>query len=428
MAIPDITPMIEQLRTQLELLTVGEVAFAAAVPVLAILIRLKLKEFFKRKRRSVNFGTNVLRVITPLISPMLAIILSVIGLAVFRVLNTESLLLLFLLKACVAWLAIQLVYLMSSYQMSGWVMALVIIPLTLLQMFDLWDITVEALSSITFHIASAKFNAYVIIKGVVVLIILQWLASGMIGLFDARLRRVQNMRASNRILVIKLFQIVLYCLIALFGMQMLGINLSVLGVVGGAVGVGIGFGLQKIASNFISGIILLFEKSIEIGDLIEFADGTQGFVRQNFARYTLIETPDGREIMVPNEEFISQRVTSWTHSTPRARVEISVQISYDSDVVLARQLMLDLAAAHPKALPTMPPDCIVTTFADSGITLLLHFWIADIRDGRGGPKSDVMLSILAAFKEHGINIPYPQRVVQHIGLPPGSEGIAGASA
>ncbi len=410
MQFPDITPLLNQVHMQLSLLTVGELGFAVAVPILALLLRVRIKAAFKRQKQ-ITLGNGFLRFMAPLISPILAILISLLGIASFRMFEADSLLLLFTLKLSIAWLAVRLIYMMGSQQTAGWLIALVVAPITLLQLFDVWDLTVETLSSITFSLGSTKLSAFLVLKGAVVILVMQWLASTSVGLVDTRLRRIKSMRASNRTLIIKLFQIILYCLIILFGMQMLGINLSVLGVVGGAVGVGIGFGLQKIASNFISGIILLFEKSIEIGDLIEFADGTMGFVRHTYARYTLIESFDGREIMVPNEEFISQRVISWTHSTSKARVEINVQVSYDDDLALARQLMLDAALRHPRALSNMPPECFVTEFADSGINLLLFFWVGDVRDGRFGPKSDVMLDIFARFKEHNITIPYPQRVL-----------------
>ncbi len=265
-----------------------------------------------------------------------------------------------------------------------------------------------------FSIGHATFNLYTIVKGIASIVVLLWLSGLAIRLVDSRLKRVTHMRASNRTLILKMFQILLYCFVFLCGMQLLGISLTALSVFGGAVGVGLGFGLQKIASNFVSGIILLFEKSIEVGDLIELSDGTTGFVRQTNARYTLLETPDGRDILIPNEEFINHRVTSWTHSNKLARTQISISVGYDSDIELARKLMLDAAHAHPKYSNLRPSRCVLNSFGDNGIELYLHFWITDITDGRLEPKSDVMLAILQAFKANNIAIPYPQREVRVI--------------
>lgn len=283
------------------------------------------------------------------------------------------------------------------------------------------------LESLAFRIGSVELNAYIILKGAFLVVAMLWLAKRMVNALDRRLARMPSVRASNRTLIVKIFQIFLYCLIFLTAMQMLGINMAMFGVFGGALGVGLGFGLQKIASNFISGIILLFEKSIEVGDVIEFADGSSGFVRQTYARYTLIEMRDGKDVMVPNEEFINQRVTNWTHSDSTARAEVNVVISYDSDVELARKLIIECAKNHPQTMQSMEVFCYVTNFTDNGIALMLHFWVPNIRDGRLGAKSDVMTAILKAFREHGISIPYPQRVVHHAGsaalpFPPASKG------
>lgn len=268
--------------------------------------------------------------------------------------------------------------------------------------------TIDALSGATMKLGTISLNPYVILKSIVVIIVLMWLVGVAVRRLERRLKASQ-MRASNRALVMKIVQIALYCLVVLIGMQVMGISLTALSVFGGALGVGLGFGLQKIASNFISGIILLFEKSIEVGDLIELADGTVGFVRRTNARYTLLESQDGRDVLIPNEEFITHHVINWTHRDKHARAEITVTVGYDSDIALAKKLMLDVANTHPKRTTKRPSVCVIHAFGDFGITLLLHFWVADIRDGRMEPRGEVMENILLRFKENNISIPYPQR-------------------
>jgi small-conductance mechanosensitive channel len=270
----------------------------------------------------------------------------------------------------------------------------------------------EALSHMSFTFANMTINPFVILKSIVIICLLLWLSGIAVRMVDRRLRRITDMRPSTRTLILKILQIMLYFFIFVSGMQLLGINLTALSVFGGALGVGIGFGLQKISSNFISGIILLFEKSIEVGDLIELADGTTGFVRRTNARYTLLETPDGRDILIPNEEFISQRVVSWTHSDKLARAVIPVTVSYDADVALARRLMIEAANAHPKRIGSKPTLAVLHSFGERGIEIHLYFWVADVTDGRMEPRSDVMLTILASFKANSIHIPYPQREVR----------------
>ena len=166
--------------------------------------------------------------------------------------------------------------------------------------------------------------------------------------FESRIQKMNKLRSGNKALISKMMQVGIYILAFLVGTHALGINIAALAVLGGTIGIGIGFGLQKITSNFISGVILLFEKSIESGDLIELQGGVLGYVRQTFARYTLIETLDGKEVMVPNENFIINEVVNLSYSDASGRVEVLVGVSYDSDVELAREIMLEAAKEHPR--------------------------------------------------------------------------------
>lgn len=267
----------------------------------------------------------------------------------------------------------------------------------------------DVLSQATLKIGNITINPLAMLKSILVILVLMWIVGFVVRRLDRRLRRFSSMRASNRTLTLKLIQVLLYCVVFLIGMQMMGINLTALSVFGGALGVGLGFGLQKIASNFVSGIILLFEKSIEVNDVIELSDGTIGTIKRTGGRFTLLEAQDGREVMIPNEEFINQRVISWTHSDKHARVEIAVTVAYDSDLERAKTIMLNAADAHPKRVKSRPSMCVLHAFKDSGVELHLYFWVLDIVDGRMEPKSDVMMAIMKDFKTSGISIPYPQR-------------------
>lgn len=408
-----LTEAVTQAHTQIDSASMPELLMAVAVPLLALLIGIKLNRFID-SRPHTTLGLKIIDFGGPLLSPTLAMFFSLVAGIALHYMGVSAILIPFILKCSVAWFAVQLVILMSTRQSAGWLIACVVMPITLLHLFNLWEDTTKTLAEVSFSVGSVKMNLYLIIKGVIILVALQWLASFAVRLTDNRLRRIKSMRASNRTLIVKMFQIGIYCFVFLFGMQLLGINLTALSVFGGALGVGLGFGLQKIASNFISGIILLFEKSSEIGDLIELADGTTGFIRQTYARYTLLETQDGKEVLIPNEEFISQRVISWTHSDKAARGDITVSVSYESDVELARTLMLEAASAHPKRHKTRAPMCVVNAFGDSGVQLTLYFWVADVTDGRMEPKSDMMRTILKSFREHHITIPYPQREMRVI--------------
>lgn len=264
---------------------------------------------------------------------------------------------------------------------------------------------------LTFRFLDASVSPFKIIKAAVVLIVFLWFASFMAGQLERRLGALKKLRPSNRELLSKAGALLIYFFFGVIALDMIGIDLAALTVVGGAIGIGIGVGLQKISSNFISGIILLAEKSVEVGDLIELDDGTQGFVRQAGARYTLLETFDGKEVMVPNEDFITNRVVNWTLTTNQGRVKICVGVAYGSDLELVRRLLLEAATDHPRAALDPGPICFLEQFGDSSIDFSLYFWVDDVTVGRREPRSDVLFSIWHKFEDHGISIPYPQRDV-----------------
>lgn len=261
----------------------------------------------------------------------------------------------------------------------------------------------------SFQAGDIRVSLYQLLKAFFIFIALFWIASLVSAAGASQLQKIEQIKASNRALLVTGFRGAVYFFLFLIGLDVLGINLTAFAVLGGALGIGIGFGLQKITANFISGLILLFEKSVEEGDLIELVDGTYGFIQHTGARYTLIETFNGKEIMIPNEDFMTSHVTNWTHSNRRGRVEIPVGVSYESDIARAQELMLEAAAEHPRCSHTPPPQCFLREYADSSVNFLLYFWVQDVTQGRMGPQSDVMFSIWKKFKQHGVEIPYPQR-------------------
>ena len=252
-------------------------------------------------------------------------------------------------------------------------------------------------------------SVYGALRAGLTLALLFWIAAIVSDIIEKRLGKVRRLRAATRTLLTKIIQIALYFVVFLMAMNVVGIDLTALTVFSGALGIGLGFGLQKIASNFISGLILLMEKSVEYGDLIELPDGTVGFVKKSAARYTLIETLDTKEILVPNEDFITNRVTNWTLSNPKGRVQIPVGVSYDSDIEKAQALILEAAREHSACIDEPAPQCFLRNFGDSSVDFVLHFWVGDVTKGRWGPQSEVMFEIWRKFKKNKIEIPFPQR-------------------
>jgi len=186
-----------------------------------------------------------------------------------------------------------------------------------------------------------------------------------------------------------------------------GINLSALAVFSGAVGVGIGIGLQKIVANFISGIILLADKSVKPGDLVTIGDSS-GRISAMKTRYISVAAGDGREFLIPNEDLVTQKVTNWTYSDKNTLVKVNFGTNYDADPKQVCKLAIDVAAAAPRAIKSRAPNCILTEFAEAGMKFSLTFWIAD-PDGMDNVKSEVMVSLWETFKREGIRVPYPVR-------------------
>lgn len=261
----------------------------------------------------------------------------------------------------------------------------------------------------TFTVGEISITPYIILKSLFAVIVVFWLAGKVTQFSRNSILRIKNIRASSRALLSKTATIVIYAGAFIITLNIIGIDLTALTIFSGAIGIGLGFGLQKIASNFISGIIMLFERSIEQGDVVELESGIYGYIRNINARYTLVETYDGKEIMIPNEEFIIDRVTNWTYSNSRGRLSLTIGVSYNADIELAQKLIFDAANKHPEVSNEEKVKCHLIEFADSSVNFLLFFWIDDFSEGRYRIQSEVMFKIWNAFKENNIEIPFPQR-------------------
>tara|TARA_B100000508_G_scaffold140801_1_gene143525 strand:- start:540 stop:1520 length:981 start_codon:yes stop_codon:yes gene_type:complete len=262
---------------------------------------------------------------------------------------------------------------------------------------------------LTLTIGSFKITLYIAMKSLLSIILIFWTTAIISEFSDKRIASIKKMRVANKTLLQKIFQIIIYFIAFLVTLNILGIDLTSLTILSGAIGIGLGFGLQKIASNFVSGMILLVERSLKIGDLIELEDGTFGYVRKFFSRATLIETIDGKEVIVPNEEFIIKQVVNWTLTNSKARITLNLGVSYASDIEKARDLALQATNEHPRCLTDPEAVCWLDNFGDSSVDFILYFWVKDVNEGFRNVKSEVLFSIWKKFKENNIEIPFPQR-------------------
>jgi len=233
---------------------------------------------------------------------------------------------------------------------------------------------------------------------------------------EGRLMRAHRLDANLRAVFSKLAKSVLVIVAVLIALPLVGIDLTVLSVFGGALGVGIGLGLQKIAANYMSGFIILLDHSISLGALVTI-DNRYGEVTKLTARYIVVKGLDGTEALIPNESVVSSTVINHSYSDRRARVDVPIQVSYQSDIELALRLMMDAANGHARVIQDPQPVALLKEFADSGINLELFVWIDDPEKGKGNLRSELNLEIWRAFQANRIEIPFPQREVRIVSGP-----------
>lgn len=275
-----------------------------------------------------------------------------------------------------------------------------------------------AMEALSFQSGSHRFSLWLLFQAAVVIVAAVIVALLLARLVESRLMGVNQMNLSLRMALSKAARTVLLILAVLVALPAVGIDLTVLSVFGGALGVGIGFGLQKVASNYVSGFIILLDRSVRIGDLIT-VDNKYGEVSQINTRYTLVRSLDGTESIVPNEALITQTVVNHSLSTPNVRVVLPVQVSYGTDLEQAEARMLEAARGHSRVILDEPdnlPRVFLKEFADNGILLELSVWIRDPSQGQNNLRSDINWAIWRGFKAAGIEIPFPQRVV-HLASP-----------
>lgn len=228
---------------------------------------------------------------------------------------------------------------------------------------------------------------------------------------SARIAASDDLSPSMRVLAVKLLQTVLFITAFIIGLRAIGVDLTALAFLSGAIGLGIGFGLQKVVSNLVSGVIILMDKSIKPGDVISIGE-TFGWINHLGARYASISTRDGREYLIPNEDLITGQVVNWSHSDEFVRLDIHFGTSYDDDPHLVRRIATEAALTDNRVLSTRPPVCHITGFGDSSVDYVLRFWIKDPTGGLTNIRGKVFLALWDTFKAHDVSIPFPQREVR----------------
>jgi small-conductance mechanosensitive channel len=312
-------------------------------------------------------------------------------------------------KLALAWLIIRLVTsvirnpsLVRLVSLSAWLVAALSIVGEL-------DSVIDALDSVAIVLGGLRLTPLLLIKLGVLLIAALWLTNIASNFAESRITQSSDLTPSLQVLLVKMIRVGLMVFAVAAVLSAVGINLSALAIFSGAAGVGIGFGLQKIVANFISGIILLVDKSVKPGDLVTIGDSS-GRISAMKTRYISVAAGDGREFLIPNEDLVTQKVTNWTYTDKNTLVKVLFGTNYDADPRLVCKLVIETAAGAPRALKNKPPNCILTEFAESGMKFSLTFWIAD-PDGMDNVKSDVMLALWDTFRRENIKVAYPVREI-----------------
>ena len=269
----------------------------------------------------------------------------------------------------------------------------------------------QLLEQIAIDLGGMHLSLLMVIKGLVVTAVLFTLARTISIGSTKRIRNNKEISPSMQVLMVKFMQVILYGAAFFIGLKAVGFDLTGLAVLSGAIGIGLGFGLQKVVSNLVSGIIILLDKSIKPGDVISLGD-TFGWINTLGARYASVVTRDGREYLIPNEDLITNQVVNWSHTNDFVRLDIHFGTAYSDDPHLVRKLACEAAASVDRVLAMRPPVCHIVGFGDSSVDYILRFWITDPTGGLTNIRGNVFLALWDTFKENDISIPFPQREVK----------------
>ncbi len=322
-----------------------------------------------------------------------------------------------------AWVIIRMATLLVKNRTLSLSISIFAWTIAALNIFGLLDATIKLLDSWFIVLGGIRLSPLLALKIVIFTWLFFWAANSISGIIERVLSRSTSLSPSIRVLTVKLTTFMLYAIALLVTTSSAGIDLTAFAVFTGALGVGLGFGLQKIFSNLVSGVLLLMDKAIKPGDVISVGQNSFGWVNYLGARYVSVITRDGIEHLIPNEELIVQRVENWSYSNDQVRLKVPIGISYNSDVRKAMQLCLDSAATVTRVLKDPEPRIQLMSFGDSSVNLELRAWIKDPTNGRANVISEILLNVWDKFHEHDIKIPFPQQDL-HINTVLGQQNIA----
>ena len=362
-------------------------------------------------------------VVEPLLLPLIWLALQLLAILIANVAEWPHHVLEIGASLLSAWIAIRLVSRLVANPVWSKVIAWTFWGIAALNILNLLQPTIDVLNAAGVEIVpGVRISVYLVIKSVIAVALLLVIASYLNGLLETRMRASRAFSPSAQVLFTKTVKATSIVIAAWIGISSLGIDLTALAVVGGAIGLGAGFGLQRVISNMVSGVVLLVDKSIRPGDVISVS-GTYGWVTALGGRYVSVVTRDGVEHMIPNETLITERVENWTHTNSHTRLKIPIRVHFDTDVHQAIDICVRAACGTERVLEQPECKCLLVAFGENALELEVRIWIGDAHNGVQNVKSAVLLKIWEMFREAGIRVPYPQRDL-HIA----SGGEVGAQA
>lgn len=395
------------------------------VALTLLLSRLLAKQLQPRLERRIRAmhqpNPRLLRLLSLLLRRMewiFFVIFTSMALLILRSLELPDYVVYTCLLLALAWLGIGLLSrIIRNRAMSGVVAGMVWIYVALI-LLSIDDDMAQLLDAAGFSIGGTRLSILLVLKMLLLMGALLWGAVALGNFLENQLEKLDDLSPSLRVLLGKVVKISLIVTAAMVGIATLGIDLTIFAVFSGAIGVGLGFGLQKVVSNFISGIIILMDRSIKPGDTITLGE-TFGWIRELRARFVSVVTRDGREYLIPNEDFITHEVINWSFSDQLVRLDVEFGVSYDSNPHKVIGLAIEAAKGCRRVYTDRSPVCWMTEFGDSSLNFILRFWISDPRQGLTNIRGTVMLALWDTFEEHDIHIPYPHReIIMKNGLNP----------
>lgn len=395
---------------------VTELAFVA----LAFLVCYLFKKFFDKKFlsnsgqdisiKNTTFRNKFIKNYRYVSYPLYLTIILTILFAIFNELDLPIKVIITAAQFSIIWFLLRVITAISGSKSPKMIVIIIGIFL-LLDILQLKNYLVHSFNELSISFGNFNLSSLLIVKAIIAIIISLWIINLVSMISKKIVSNFTSLNVSAKNITIVIIDITLYFILFLTILTLIGFDITAIAVVGSAIGIGFGFGLQKITSNFISGLILLFERSVKEGDVVELSQNPDdvGFIKRMGIRYTLIRTFDNKEIMMPNEDFITNKVTNWTFSDKEVRIAIKFGVAYESDLDLVKKLALEAANENVDQDTLYKPVCFLQEFGDSSVNFLLYAWVSNVNLVQHAKRSDILFSIWNKLKENNITIPFPQR-------------------